>query len=176
MILFLSNMMFAQILSLANLNLPNHLIIFTNTHINTLLCNSQLGAHSPVKYIFSFSLKLIVVAVKLISPPTSSFALLVVFWPHNLWFFCWLSSLTVLMFSMCYFYHYWMDAHHVVVVVVDGSCLEQYCASYSFWAPHGLQGRCLWFQLCLMSYVGCLAEALTFFGIVFFDSCHFWFC
>ena len=48
------------------------------------LCKSHLGTLSPVKCIFSFSLKLIVIAVKLVSPLTSSFVLLVVFWPQNL--------------------------------------------------------------------------------------------
>ena len=94
--------MFAQILSLANLNLPNHfgcLTIFTNAILNTLLCVFHLGAISSVKYMFSFSLKLTDVAVKLVSPLTSSLCLLALFCPNNQLYFCWLSLVTVLIFS-----------------------------------------------------------------------------
>ena len=136
-VLFFSDsaMTFAQILSLANLNLPNHLgclTISTNAPLNILLCISHLaGTISPVKCMSSFSLKLIVVDVKLVGPLTSSLALPVVFYLTIHAFSGFLQLLCSSSWTIqCYFHSHWMDVH--LVVDDDGFVLSSNVGARAF--------------------------------------------
>ena len=198
MVLFFSESltMCAQILSLVNLNLPNHfgcLTIFTSAILNTFFCAPHLAAISAVKYMFSFSFKLTEDAVKLVSPLTSSLSLSAVFRLDNWLFFCWLSLVTVLMFSrwIVAFSFSTLDERECLcswpmslswkvlceLLQLSSSSLTSGMLDVLCRLAHVLTSGSV-SSLSVMLDVLCrLAHALTFLGKLFFvNSCLFWFC